>query len=253
MGPSGRTCERESRLDTPISSIRSRWGEALSMRQQHSEIRPLMIQDATPIPLQGASMKKVVFVVLWFVFFMGVHAVILWNLPNRFRVHPRLARPILVNPISNEAVTDSPICLVGDCFVRFSPWPYRRIAHAGTLRQMIPAVRSSRLKNVERFVVMGGQHNFGRGHSLERIAEEMQELRAALSERYPEAEIYVIPPIELHELASQEKTGYGWHLNKLGYEVLYARHPALRYPTWNGKSQSLDVHLVVDQERIRAH
>jgi hypothetical protein len=186
-------------------------------------------------------MKRVVSAVLFFILFTGLHAAILWSLPNKYRIHPRLAKPILVNPFSNKPISDSPICLVGDSFAYHAPWPYRKIAYPGnTLRQLIPLVRASKMKNVDRFVVLGGQTNIARGHSRRRIERELRELMKALREAYPDAELYSIPPFEIHELAKDEETGDGWHVNQLGYEILRVRYPALLYPTWDGKSQMQD-------------
>ena len=190
-------------------------------------------------------MKKVAYIALWFVFFNGLHGTLLWNLPNKYRIHPRLAKPILVNPISNETIGESPICIVGDSFAQLSPWPYRKLAYPGkTLHQIVPFVRASELKNVQRFVVLGGQMNLMVNHSPERIDREMAELVTALKETYPEAIIDTIPPLEVRELAMRMETGDSWHINHLGYEILRTRHPGLRYPTWDGQSQMPEVHNI---------
>lgn len=190
-------------------------------------------------------MRKIVYIVLWFVLFNGLHGVALWHLPNRYRIHPRLGKPILINPISNETIGETPICIVGDSFAHLSPWPYRKLAYPGhTLRQLVPIIQGTDLKNVERFVVLGGQTNLAGGHSPERIEEEMNELVSALEEKYPDSRVDWIPPLEVHELAKKDETGDGWHINNLGYEILRARYPELRYPTWNGKSQMPELHTI---------
>ena len=194
-------------------------------------------------------MKKVVSAVLWFILFTGLNTAILWHLPNKYRIHPRLAKPILVNPFSNKPISDSPICLVGDSFAYHAPWPYRKIACPGnTLRQLIPLVRTSKLQNVDRFVILGGQTNIAQGHSRRRIEREMKRLQKAISDTYPDSKLYFIPPFEMHELAQADDTGDGWHINQLGYEILRMRYPALLYPTWDGKSQMLDATTFSEEE-----
>ena len=187
------------------------------------------------IPNGAEQMKKFMGIVFWFAFFTGLHGTVIWFLPNEYRVHPRLAKPIVISPFSKQPINDSPICIVGDSMAHLAPWPYRKITEPGTyLEDNVHMVRLAPRVHTETFVILAGQTNIARGDSPKKIERQMARLLKTIQQKYPEATVYAIPPFEVHEIALNPKYGDGWHLFQAGYDELAARHPVLKYPTLKG-------------------
>jgi hypothetical protein len=101
--------------------------------------------------------------------------------------------------------------------------PFPRFAFPGyTAHQLVDAVPLLPNANVGTLVVTAGVNNGIQ--SCERIQRELDELEAALRNRYPSAKILMIPPSAIWEIGKTDSTD-GVHLTPSGYKRLSQQFP----------------------------
>jgi hypothetical protein len=171
-------------------------------------------------------MKTTFRVGMWYFVFVFLAAGLLWFLPAPLRVHPALAKPSITFLKKDSPPSDLSICLVGDCAVDASPWPYIKVSvHRSGSAGIIPAFQKKLLPaETKTFVVMNGTYLAAVGNSPEQIREDSEKIRAAILERFPDARVHIIPINAVRDIVRGGGGQDLWHMNRTGYRILFRQY-----------------------------
>jgi len=120
-------------------------------------------------------------------------------------------------------VTDTSVCVVGDSAAALAPWPYIKIAMPGKSCLDLPDAVATFAGSPELFIIMTGTWLMSEDRSNE-IKSETDKITKIIRQRFHEAKIVVVPHSEYLSIASQHTIDGGFHLDKVGYDLLYSRY-----------------------------
>ena len=174
-------------------------------------------------------MKHILKIALWYLVTLSIVVAIFWNMPDSWRIHPKLNRPKIVFLKPKKRAVDKSVCLVGDCGAHIAPWPYLKISHGGAYSALlIPVIEKRRLPSTCRtFVVISGTWlMFAQDYSPDRVADDNKKIADAIKKKYPAATVHIIPPSALAQIVKEEgsRPDISYLPDDSGYKILFDRY-----------------------------
>ena len=140
-----------------------------------------------------------------------------------------LASSALVHGDRNTPATHEKTLLTGDSQALHFPGEYPRICFPGhRAEDVIPLINAYKgdTTSIDRIVVMTGTNNIALGDSPEQTMKACSDVALAAAKKFPHAKDLVIIPTFLQlQIASENNTGDGWHLNREGYKKIQQLEP----------------------------
>jgi hypothetical protein len=183
--------------------------------------------------------------VCWFVVFLGVFAASLWYMPDSWRVHPRLKKPVILVaerhgsglrafygggiyvPRQFKQNVDLSVILVGDSQAGMADLPHPRLTVFGAdLPRLVKAIRKANFSaECKKIVIFYGTGLYVHGCTPEEIAVSINAIKDAVREKCPDKIIEVMPYMAILDVAKEHSVGDQAHPNKEGWAILVEQHP----------------------------